>query len=33
MDNSRRIFIKNSAMALAGTAVLPGYILAKQKKI
>ena len=33
MDNSRRTFIKNSAIALAGTAVLPDYILARQKKI
>jgi sugar phosphate isomerase/epimerase len=33
INPSRRIFIKNSAIALAGTAVLPGYILAQQKKI
>ncbi|WP_428330812.1 sugar phosphate isomerase/epimerase family protein [Mucilaginibacter sp.] len=33
MDNSRRIFIKNSALVIAGAAILPGDLFAATKKI
>jgi hypothetical protein len=31
MNTSRRTFIKNSSIALAGSAILPGIILHEQK--
>jgi len=33
MDTSRRIFIKNSALAVAGAALLPDLLFAQEKRI
>jgi sugar phosphate isomerase/epimerase len=33
MNESRRTFIKNSTVTVAGAALLPGYLFAQQKKI
>ncbi len=33
MDSSRRVFIKNSALAIAGAALLPNHLFAEPKKL
>ncbi len=33
MENSRRVFLKNSAFVVAGAAILPDYLFAQQKRI
>ena len=33
METSRRVFIKNSAIAIAGVALLPNHLFAQQKKL